>query len=542
MDGKSTLPITPLVSVPPAPRKQHVKSMAVGALMSAAAILALRNLPPSRPGILGGLTANTCGSGDLRDWIVHEAVFSERKIFDQLGPTVGAAEGLVVASPSTDHPDYFYTWTRDSALVTASIMDRLAAGENELEATLRLYSYSQARLQSTCNRSGCPADGGLGEPKFNVDGSPFEGSWGRPQRDGPALRAITLIRFANYLLDRDTTADRNFVSRFLYNQDTSSGVSVIKNDLEYTSHLCFDTSFDLWEEKQDLHFFTLVACRKALRSGAALATRLGDSGAADWYQQQFNVMTSRILDSGMFHFPDKSYRAYANPQNLGRRGVDSAVLLAILAAGEAGDPNFGPTAPAVLASVKVYVDAFRGKYSIANSSDQTFGVAPVPTGRYPGESVLAVMVHIPRLTVALVGSEDKWDGYETGPDTEGNPWYLCTLAVPHLIDWALAEFVSSGNITVTDVSLQFFKQFVSVKPGDVLTRGSSEFNLALLGMRSWSDGFYKIVQRFQGPGGVLYEQFNKNTGEPQGASNLTWSFAAFANAARARHSLEAFIR
>ncbi|KAG8762923.1 glycoside hydrolase 15 protein [Ceratobasidium sp. 423] len=400
----------------------------------------------------------------------------------------------------------------DSALVTASIMDRLTAGENELEATLRLYSYSQARIQSTCNRSGCPADGGLGEPKFNVDGTPFEGSWGRPQRDGPALRAITLIRFANYLLDRGTTADRNFVSQFLYNQDTSSGASVIKNDLEYTSHLCFDPSFDLWEEKQDLHFFTLVVCRKALSSGAALATRLSDSGAADWYQQQFNVMTSRILDSGMFHFPDGSYRAYANPQNLGRRGVDSAVLLAILAAGEAGDPKFGPTAPAVLASVKVYVDAFRGKYPIANNSDQSFGITPVPTGRYP---------------------EDKWDGYETGPDTEGNPWYLCTVAVPH------AKFVSAGNITVTDVSLQFFKQFVS--PGDVLTRGSSEFNLALLGMRAWSDGFYRILQRFQGPGGVLYEQFNKNTGEPQGASNLTWSFAAFANAARARHNLEAFI-
>jgi hypothetical protein len=28
--------------------------------------------------------------------------------------------------------------------------------------------------------------------------------------------------------------------------------------------------------------------------------------------------------------------------------------------------------------------------------------------------------------------EDKWDGYETGPDTMGNPWYICTVAVPHV--------------------------------------------------------------------------------------------------------------
>lgn len=79
-------------------------------------------------------------------------------------------------------------------------MDRLAGGENELEASLRLYAYSQASLQKTCNPSGCPANGkiyssisihcpspncasgGLGEPKFNVDGTPFLGSWGRPQR------------------------------------------------------------------------------------------------------------------------------------------------------------------------------------------------------------------------------------------------------------------------------------------------------------------------------------------------------------------------
>lgn len=134
--------------------------------------------------------------------------------------------------------------------------------------------------------------------------------------------------------------------------------------------------------------FTLVVCRKALLNGAALATRLGDSGAAAWYSQQFNVMTSRILDSGMFHFDDGSYRAYANPGNHNRKGIDSAVLLAILAGGASGDPHFGPAAPAVLASVKVYVDAFRGKYSIANSTGQVNGTDPVPTGRYPGKHCL----------------------------------------------------------------------------------------------------------------------------------------------------------
>ncbi|KAG8724190.1 hypothetical protein FRC12_024353, partial [Ceratobasidium sp. 428] len=317
-----------------------VRAFVAGAVIGAAALWSVTCGPGLFTPVRHVHTASA--NHDLRDWIGHQAAFGHRKIFDHLGPTVGAAEGLVIAAPSKEHPDYFYTWTRDSAIVTGTILDRLLAGENELEATLRLYAYSQAGLQKTCNPSGCPTSGGLGEPKFHVDGTPFTKGWGRPQRDGPALRAITLTRFANYLLDRGQLPDHKFVSKFLYNRDTSSGNSVIKNDLEFTSHGCFWPSFDLWEEVMDLHFFTLMACRKALSTGSALALRLGDPGASH-----------------------------------------SAVLLAILVAGEERDPDFSPTSPAVLASVKVYVDAFRGMYAIANETGQREGTDPVPTGRYP---------------------------------------------------------------------------------------------------------------------------------------------------------------
>jgi glucoamylase len=233
----------------------------------------------------------------------------------------------------------------------------------------------------------------------------------------------------------------------LYNQDTSSGNSVIKNDLEFTSHNCFNTSFDLWEEVSEHHLyvnltpfapfytdkfnsFTILSCRKALNVGSALATRLGDQGAAAWYTQQSAALKSLLLDQGKFRFPDGSYRAYEGSPN-NRRGVDSAVLLAILAAGDAGDADFGPTAPAVLASVKVYVDAFRGLYAIANSTGQREGSDPVPTGRYPGE--LLFTWHVCRgFEWGLGSAEDKWDGYNTDDHTMGNPWYICTVAVPHV--------------------------------------------------------------------------------------------------------------
>lgn len=102
------------------------------------------------------------------------------------GPAAGAAPGLVIASPSASHPDYFYTWTRDSALTFATILRRMLpadkASEPELESLLREYVLSQAAIQLVDNPSGGLFDGGLGEPKFTVEGQAFQGSWGRPQR------------------------------------------------------------------------------------------------------------------------------------------------------------------------------------------------------------------------------------------------------------------------------------------------------------------------------------------------------------------------
>ena len=35
---------------------------------------------------------------------------------------------------------------------------------------------------------------GLGEPKINLDITPYNEPWGRPQNDGPALRGIVLFQ------------------------------------------------------------------------------------------------------------------------------------------------------------------------------------------------------------------------------------------------------------------------------------------------------------------------------------------------------------
>lgn len=61
---------------------------------------------------------------------------------------------------------------------------------------------AQAKIQGISNPSGSLSDGtGLGEPKYNVDMTAFTDGWGRPQRDGPGLRAEVLIAYGNWLVD-----------------------------------------------------------------------------------------------------------------------------------------------------------------------------------------------------------------------------------------------------------------------------------------------------------------------------------------------------
>lgn len=95
----------------------------------------------------------------------------------------------------------YYTWSRDSALTLKVLIDLFRNGNLNLQTVIEEYVNAQATLQTVSNPSGSLSDGtGLGEPKFNVDLSAFTGSWGRPQRDGPALRAISLIEFGNWLI------------------------------------------------------------------------------------------------------------------------------------------------------------------------------------------------------------------------------------------------------------------------------------------------------------------------------------------------------
>jgi glucoamylase len=178
----------------------------------------------------------------------------------------------------------FYTWTRDSALTFKCLVDTfISKYDASLQSHIQDYIAAQAHLQTVSNPSGDFSSGnGLGEPKFNVDGTAFTGSWGRPQRDGPALRATALIAYSKWLIANGYSSTAGSIIWPIIQNDLSYVtqywlVKTIVIDRKISLLMLFrnQSGFDLWEEVSGSSFFTVAAQHRALVEGNDLATQLG---------------------------------------------------------------------------------------------------------------------------------------------------------------------------------------------------------------------------------------------------------------------------
>lgn len=413
----------------------------------------------------------------------------------------GAARGAVVAASSKHDPDYFYHWIRDAALVMDVIVslyqdEKEPAQKARYAALLDAYVDFSRRNQLTPNPSG-----GLGEPKFNADGSAFTGSWGRPQNDGPALRAVTLTRLALSWLEEGKEA---LVRKKLYEAEIPAR-TVIKADLEFVSQHWRDTCFDLWEEISGHHIYTRMVQRRALVEGASLATRLGDVAAAGWYLKQARELEGEILkhwDSGRGLFvPTLNRNAGVDYKH---SGIDASVLLGPLH-GATEDGFLPVTDDRMLATFAKVKRAFRDLYPINKN-----GTPGVAIGRYP---------------------EDRYDGYGTAG--QGNPWILLTLGFGEFLFRAANQFEAKGKIAISATNEGFFRDLgVRAAVGETLS--GVELKAVLAKLRASGDAYLARVRYHGSHEGRFAEQINRHTGYQQGAEDLTWSNAAFLTALRHR--------
>lgn len=246
------------------------------------------------------------------------------------------------------------------------LIDEFIFGNKSLQVKIEEYVHAQAVLQTVSNPSGTflPQGLGLGEPKFLVDGTRFNGAWGRPQRDGPALRAIALISYSNFLIKHGNTTD---VKTRIW--------PIIANDLSYVGQYWNQTGFDLWEETLGSSFFTVQNQHRSLVEGAQLAQTLGVSCTG--CSQAPEVLC--FLQS----FWNGDYIVSNINVNNGRTGLDGNSILGSIAIfdidAECESLTFQPCHSQSLANFKVLIDAFRANYTINSDIPLGQGVA---VGRY----------------------------------------------------------------------------------------------------------------------------------------------------------------
>ncbi|TFK40744.1 glucoamylase [Crucibulum laeve] len=445
--------------------------------------------------VLGLCVTAFSQSATVDQYVTTESPIAKAGLLANIGPkgakSSGAKAGVVIASPSTTNPNYLFTWTRDSSLVFKTIIDQYTRGsDTSLRSTIDDFVAAETTLQQISNPSGTVSSGGLGEPKFNVDLTAFTGPWGRPQRDGPALRSTALIAYANWLVANGNTS---YVTSKLW--------PIIKLDLDYVSTFWNQTGFDLWEEVSSSSFFTTAVQHRALREGIALANKLGQTSVVSGYTTQANNVLC-FLQS--YWNPTGSF--ITSNTGGGRSGKDANSALASIhtfdAAAGCDAATFQPCSDKALASLKVYVDSFRSIYGINSGIAANQAVA---TGRYP---------------------EDVY--------FNGNPWYLTTAAVAEQLYDALIVWNQQKSITVTSTSLAFFRQFSSTVAAGTFASSTPTFTTLTTAVKTFADGFLAINAKYTPSNGGLAEQFDKSTGTPLSAVDLTWSYAAALTAFDAR--------
>ncbi|KAF7860293.1 hypothetical protein EAF04_008421 [Stromatinia cepivora] len=434
-------------------------------------------------------------TGTIDNYLTSESPIALQGILNNIGPNgskaPGASAGIVVASPSTVDPNYFYTWTRDSALTFKYLID---TANSSFQTLIEDYVTSQAKLQTVENPSGNLESGaGLAEPKYYTNETAFLGDWGRPQRDGPALRATALISFGN---DRLALGQKDTVKDIIW--------PIVRNDLAYVTQYWNLSGFDLWEEINGSSFFTTAVQHRALVEGTKFATALGES-CVDCEAQAPEVL---CMLQNYWNGTSINSNIQVQSTTYDRSGLDCNSILTSI---HTYDPDpavgcdsttFQPCSDRALANHKVLVDSFRPIYTV--NSQASAGQA-VAIGRYP---------------------EDFYQG--------GNPWYMCTYAAAEQLYDALWTYNSTKNITVTDISQPFFADLVPGIEKGTFASGSTQFTNIVKAMQDYADGFVAVAEKYTPQDGALAEQFSRENGTAVSAGDLTWSYASFLTMQRAR--------
>jgi len=314
------------------------------------------------------------------------------------GQAMIAATGSIVASPVPGaydpDPDYFFHWFRDSAVVIDALRLLFEDGEGAPDALAQFsdfvhFSLSLQRLdgralvaapawrsrvapdflkflRSDADLAAAHGEAIAGETRVNPDGTLDISGWPRPQNDGPAMRALALMRWSQSArLDATLQA---------------AVAALLRSDLAYTHRHWADPCFDIWEEEKGLHYYTLSISAAALREGSAWLRRHGSDAEAAAAGAQAELIRQRL--DGYWLEDEGYYRSRILES--GQRSVKELDIAVIFAALHAGGSSGAHSVDDVrMHATLVRLEAlFDDEYPI--NHDRPVAHAPA-MGRYAGD-------------------------------------------------------------------------------------------------------------------------------------------------------------
>jgi glucoamylase len=202
-----------------------------------------------------------------------------------------------------------------------------------------------------------------GETRVNADGTLDISNWGRPQNDGPALRALTVLRWTR-VADLDA-------------QLGDACARLLQEDLRFTREHWREPCYDIWEEERGLHYYTLRVSAQALDEGADWLDARGERGQAQSCRTEARAIRDRLDD---YWLADRGYyrsRVLESGEPSAKE-LDIAVVLAALQAPD-DSPTHSVRDPRIHATLGVLDSVFEADYPINHGRPAARGPA---LGRY----------------------------------------------------------------------------------------------------------------------------------------------------------------
>jgi glucoamylase len=356
---------------------------------------------------------------------ISSSVVKRREHFFQ---TIIPARGSVVASTQLaaydPDPDYFFHWYRDAAIVMDSLYllhrDGTVADGPSRFADFVLFNTGLAKLdgrettlppampgfEKFLRRDLAAAHGKAisAETRVNPDGTLDITDWPRPQHDGPALRALTILRW-------------------LESAPFAEAEALLRDDLAIVLAHARWPCLDIWEEEQGSHYYTLLVSARALEAGADWL-EIREKHFADECRAESRHLLGMLEEHWRgAHFGSRQLAS----GDLSSRDLDIAVILAAIHGG--GDGAHSVHDPRLMATLDQLADLFDGAYAINHNRPP--GTAPA-MGRYPGDTYYSGGAWY----IATLGAAEFC--YRAGQETRGDA-FLETVRRFTPADGALSE-------------------------------------------------------------------------------------------------------